>query len=74
MQAGRAIRAEIPHPARAADITGSRDPHACEGNAWLSRQSVNDRLENRVDGALAGDAHSEFLQSFEAHDREIVST
>jgi hypothetical protein len=68
MQAGRVIGTGISHAARAAHIPRSCDPHACEGDAGLLRYPVDDRLEDLVNRAFAGDTHREFLQSFKVHD------
>ena len=67
MQAGRAIGTGISHAARAAHISRPRDPHACEGDAGLLRQAVDDGLQDGVNRAFARDTHREFLQSFEMH-------
>jgi len=72
MQAGRAIGAGIAHVARAAHIPRSRHPYACEGDARLLRQPVDDGVQDRVDRAFARDAHRECLQSFKVHGVIVV--
>jgi hypothetical protein len=67
METGSLIGTGSSHAARAAHVPRFRDPDACEGDARLLRQSVNDRLQDRVYGAFARDAHRDFLQSFKVH-------
>ena len=69
MKASRLVGAGGAHAARLADVPRLDDPHTGESDARLVHQSSNDVLKDTLDTPFSGDPESQFLQSFELHDR-----
>jgi hypothetical protein len=59
METLRAIAALGAHEAGVADVARQEQPDACQGDAWLQRQTLNDGLEYATETALGGYVESE---------------